>query len=103
LTGRTSRYLGWALLQGLVWTFRLPITCAIKLVHFLAARPLLKDSLVCRSCRSLISLLGLWQCGMCGYSFYGFYFARCEVCGAVPPYLECGHCGASTMNPLIFG
>ena len=80
LATRTTRYLGWSLLRGLVWLVKLPIIVAIKAVHFWAARPLLKDALVCRTCRSLISLLGSWQCGVCGYSFYGFYFARCEVC-----------------------
>jgi hypothetical protein len=103
LATRTSRYLVWAAVQAAIWLVRLPIILVIKLVHFWAVRPLLGDSIVCATCRTRMSLLGLWECGTCTYSFYGFYFARCECCGAVPGWLECQRCGASTMNPLIFG
>jgi predicted amidophosphoribosyltransferase len=83
----------------LVW---LPVVLAIKLVHLWSVRPLLQDEIVCRVCGEHLGVLGLWQCGTCSYSFYGFYFARCEECGAVPPYLDCDACSASTLNPLIF-
>ena len=96
------RYLGWVTLRGLVWLLRAPITLAINLVNLWAARPLLGDSLVCSTCKEAISLVGLWECGRCRYSWYGWYWSRCEVCGDLPPFVECGRCGASTMNPLIW-
>jgi hypothetical protein len=103
LLKRAAHYLGALALRGLVWLFLAPMRLATGVVHFSAVRPLLGDSIRCRTCRTRISLLGLWQCGRCGYSWAGFYFARCEVCGDVPPFLECERCGASTPNPLIFG
>ena len=45
-----------------------------------------------------LPLLGLWSCGVCGYTFLGHGFARCGVCSAVPPYLNC-RCGLSVRNP----
>ena len=97
------RNVGWFMLKSIARLLWSPVPLAINLVRFWTVRRLLGDSIVCRTCRQTMSLLGLWECGTCGWSFYGFYFARCEVCGSVPPYLECDHCGASSMNPMLFG
>ncbi len=96
------RRLGWLALRGVAWLLWAPIALAINLVRLWAARPLLGDSIRCSTCGAEIPLLGSWQCGRCGYSWYGWYWARCEVCGDVPPFIECSHCRASTMNPLIW-
>lgn len=88
--------------RALWWCFRAPITLAINLVHFRAVRPLVGDTMVCATCHAQLPLLGLWQCGRCSYSWHGWYWSRCEVCGDVPGWVECSHCGASTMNPMIF-
>jgi hypothetical protein len=61
-----------------------------------------RDSIQCRACGDQVSLLGRWECGWCGWVFDGFGFARCELCGAVPPYLECQRCGLTFRNPTIF-
>jgi hypothetical protein len=61
-----------------------------------------RDALPCSGCEDTVSLVGRWQCGMCGYTFDGFAFARCEVCGAVPPFIECQTCGIGIQNPLLF-
>ncbi len=61
-----------------------------------------RDVLPCPSCGEPVSLVGRWQCAWCNYIFDGFGFARCEVCGSVPPYLECQHCGAGIKNPMLF-
>jgi len=90
------------ILHFTVWLFSLPAVLAINLVRVWALRRLVRDEMPCRVCGAALMLLGLWQCGSCGYSFYGFYFARCEECGAIPPYLDCDDCAASTPNPLIF-
>jgi ribosomal protein L37AE/L43A len=57
------------------------------------------DTLACPSCRRGVSLVGRWQCGRCGYVFDGFAFARCAICGGIPPYLPCTVCGAGLRNP----
>lgn len=93
----------WAALRSLFWIFKTPIVAGITLARVWVARFLLKDTIFCRTCGNENSLMGLWECASCGYSFYGFYFSRCEVCGSVPPYLDCGRCGASTRNPILFG
>jgi hypothetical protein len=59
-------------------------------------------SFPCYGCGENISLVGRWECGWCGYVFDGFFFARCVVCGAVPPYVKCQRCGVSVKNPTIF-
>jgi hypothetical protein len=60
-----------------------------------------QDSLPCSSCDDSVSLVGQWECGMCGYKFDGFAFARCEICGAVPPFIECQTCGNGVRNPMF--
>jgi hypothetical protein len=60
------------------------------------------DAVVCPGCGGAVSLVGRWQCGWCSYVFDGFAFARCEICGAVPPFIDCQACGASVMNPTFF-
>jgi hypothetical protein len=57
------------------------------------------DSFLCSGCGDEISLVGRWECGWCGYVFDGFFFARCAVCGAVPPYVKCQACGVGIKNP----
>ena len=61
------------------------------------------DGVACPGCGGAVSLVGRWQCAWCNYVFDGFAFARCEVCGAVPPFIDCQACGASVMNPTFFG
>lgn len=61
-----------------------------------------RDTVPCPGCRAAVSLVGRWQCGWCNYVFDGFAFARCEICGAVPPFIDCQACGASVMNPMFF-
>jgi hypothetical protein len=61
-----------------------------------------RDSAPCHGCGEEVSFLGRWECGFCGYGFDGFGFARCEVCGAVPPFLSCQTCGAGIRNPALF-
>ncbi len=60
------------------------------------------DTVTCPGCGGAVSLVGRWQCSWCNYVFDGFGFARCELCGAVPPFLDCQTCGASVMNPMFF-
>lgn len=85
----------------MVWLVWLPVVLALGLVRLVATRSVVGDTMSCGTCGGVIPLLGLWTCGGCGYAWHGWYFARCEVCGDVPPYVECGRCGASTLNPLI--
>lgn len=61
-----------------------------------------RDEITCRGCGEPVSFVGRFECGWCGYVFDGFAFARCEVCGAVPPFLNCQACGASVKNPTLF-
>jgi hypothetical protein len=61
-----------------------------------------RDSIECRGCGDDVSLLGRWECSWCGWVFDGFGFARCEMCGSVPPFLECQRCGLTVANPTIF-
>jgi hypothetical protein len=61
-----------------------------------------RDALPCRGCGADVSLVGRWQCSWCNYTFDGYAFARCEVCGAVPPFLECQTCGVGIRNPTMF-
>jgi len=61
-----------------------------------------RDSFQCPGCSEPISLVGRWECGWCGYMFDGFFFARCIVCGAVPPYIACSNCGVGVKNPILY-
>ncbi len=61
-----------------------------------------RDAVPCPGCGEDVPLVGRWECGWCGYTFDGFAFARCEVCGAVPPFMECQTCGHGVRNPMIF-
>jgi hypothetical protein len=97
------RRIGWLSLQGIGWLFRGTVAGGIGLARLWAARSLLRNTIPCSTCGHEIPCLGLWECGGCGYRWHGWYFSRCEVCGDVPPWIECERCGASTMNPLIFG
>ncbi len=101
---------GRSLRQGLraAWVcLRVPVVVARWLRRFLVRLVggwilATRDALPCPSCREPVSLVGRWQCAWCNYVFDGFGFARCEVCGAVPPYLECQSCGAGIKNPMLF-
>ena|SRR2546426_2265183 len=93
------RTLAWLTVRSLAWLFWAPVAFAVGAV----LREVVGDTIPCGTCSSQIQLLGLWVCGGCGYSWHGWYFARCEVCGDVPPWVECERCGASTMNPILFG
>jgi len=59
----------------------------------------MNDSFPCSGCGEQISLVGRWECGWCAYVFDGYFFARCAVCGAVPPYIKCQACGVGIKNP----
>lgn len=61
-----------------------------------------RDTLRCHGCGAPISLVGRWECGVCQYIFDGFAFTRCDVCGAIPPYVTCQGCGMSVKNPTLF-
>jgi hypothetical protein len=99
---RVSRQVAWLGLQAIFWLFRAPIVFAIGLMSLSAIRKTVGDTVACATCGQEIPLLGLWECGGCSYSWYGWYFSRCEACGDIPPWVECGRCGASTMNPWMF-
>ena len=99
---KTTRTITWLTFRGLTWLFWAPIVFAINVVRFWKLRPLFGDAMACVTCQSRISLLSLWECH-CGWRFYGWYWSRCEVCGDIPSFVECGRCGATTMNPMIFG
>jgi hypothetical protein len=58
-----------------------------------------RDFFLCSGCSEKISTVGRWECGWCGYVFDGYFFARCAVCGAVPPYIKCQACGVGIKNP----
>ena len=61
-----------------------------------------RDSFICPGCGDEISLVGRWSCGWCNFVFDGFFFDPCNVCGAVPPYIECQACGSGVRNPVLF-
>jgi hypothetical protein len=94
-------------LQIIFWAFYWPIWLTRHLTRLIVtilgagvfAR---RDSIECRGCGDEVSLLGRWECSWCGWVFDGFGFARCEMCGAVPPFLECQRCGLTLRNPTYF-
>ena len=59
------------------------------------------DAIPCPGCGMPVALTGRWECGRCRYVFDGFAFARCGVCGAVPPYISCQRCGVGLRNPML--
>ncbi len=87
--------------QGCVWLLRAPILLTMYLVRLWAARSLLGNSIICRTCGEEISCIGFYECH-CGFKFYGWYWGACPRCQDTPAFLDCGRCGASTLNPLIF-
>ncbi len=99
---RTAFTIAGLAVKGLAGLFSATIGLGIGLVRFWAARPILEDAIECGTCGSAIALLGLWECH-CGYRFYGWYFRRCDACGELPGFIDCPSCGASTMNPTLFG
>lgn len=60
-----------------------------------------RDAMTCSGCGEWVSLVGRWECGRCRYVFDGFAFARCAVCGAVPPFIQCQACGVGLRNPVL--
>ena len=60
------------------------------------------DLLHCPGCGENISLVGRWECAWCSFVFDGFFFARCNVCGAVPQFIQCQQCGVGVRNPMLF-
>ena len=96
-----TRTIAWLAFRGLAKLFWMPIVLAINVVRFWKLRPLFGEAMGCQTCQSRISLLGLWECH-CGWRFYGWYWSRCELCGDFPAFVECGRCGATTMNPMMF-
>ncbi len=95
-------------LKVAVWLVRAPFLAArmlARLVGRMVGAWVLAttDTVECPGCGEAVSLVGRWQCGWCSYVFDGFAFARCEICGAVPPFIDCQTCRASVMNPTFFG
>jgi hypothetical protein len=97
----------WMLWNVVYWSFCVPFWIA-KQVYRLTGKALGTaalmncDAVMCPACEAEVSLVARWECGWCGYSFDGFAFARCELCGAVPPFIECQQCGLAIRNPSIF-
>jgi hypothetical protein len=91
----------------LYWAFYLPLWIT-KQVYRITGRVigtaalLNRNAVQCAACGDAVSLVGRWECGWCSFVFDGFAFARCEVCGAVPPFIECQRCGLTIRNPMIF-
>jgi len=81
----------------LVWSIKAPFHLGVALGRLWAARVLLQESIPCSTCGTPIPQLGLWECS-CSFSFYSAYFAPCPLCRAVPLFIVCGRCGASTKN-----
>lgn len=88
------------LVLGTTWATRHLTRSIVRLVAgWVLVR---KDSLPCPGCGEPVSLVSRWQCGWCDYVFDGFGFSRCEVCGAVPPFIDCQRCGHGLQNPMFF-
>lgn len=86
------------------WLVRAPFVMARQLYRLVgrlvgALTLLQHDVLPCRGCGTSVSLVGRWQCGRCKFTTDGFMFARCPVCGSVPPYVPCANCGVGLRNP----
>lgn len=95
----------WLSARALTWAAIAPLWAARQLywltgqmagVWELATR----DVMGCPGCGTGVALTGRWECGRCLYVFDGFAFARCAVCGAVPPFIQCQACGVGLRNPL---
>lgn len=85
-----------------LWIASVPLKLARLIVRFIGGWILVtNDSLPCPSCGESVSLFGRWECGWCNFVFDGHAFAKCENCGAVPPYIPC-HCGVGVRNPTLF-
>jgi len=94
-------------LRTIWWWLCLPVIMTRGLARFIvrirAGAALAKrDALPCQGCGEPVSLVSRWECGWCGYVFDGFAFAPCEVCGAVPPFIECQRCGVGIRHPGLF-
>lgn len=105
MTKKEVKLLQWSG-KAALWLLLAPVLIPLKLHRWtgrlvggwvLATR----DSTPCPGCGETVSLVGRWQCGWCDYVFDGFAFARCEICGAVPPFIDCQACGASVRNPTL--
>lgn len=95
------------LLKILYWSLYLPFVITKQLYRLTGrvigtAALLNRNSLHCVACGEAVSLVGRWECGWCSFVFDGFAFARCDICGAVPPFIECRGCGLTIRNPSIF-
>lgn len=96
----TSTPIIFRILAALVWT---PIVKAFEIGRALVTAPVSTDAINCGTCSARVSLLGFFQCGDCSFSCYGWFFAECELCGSVPPFVDCDRCGASIKNPFLGG
>ncbi len=100
----TDRFI-YFVVRILLWTILgicyVPIAIGIAVTKLGMGRWLFRDSVHCPTCGVETPLLGLWECGSCGFRHYGFYFTRCELCGNVPRFLDCAHCSASILSPLL--
>ncbi len=91
------RILLWSALAPFILGYRLyRVTVQLAGARLLATH----DALPCAGCGASVSLVGRYECGRCHYVFDGFAFARCPVCGAVPPYIRCQSCGLGLKNPV---
>ena len=106
MAGRKVKLLWWAV-KVLLCLLAAPFVLGVKFYRWtgrLAGAWILarRDALPCPACGERVSLVGRWQCGRCEYVFDGFAFARCDVCGAVPPFVECQRCGHGVRNSAVF-
>lgn len=104
--GQEMKYLRWGV-KAAWWLLAGPFLAArwlSRLIGRLAGGWVLatRDQLPCPGCGEPVSLVGRWQCEWCQWVFDGFAFSRCEICGAVPPFIECQRCGAGVRNPAFF-
>ena len=88
-----------------LWLIRAPFVLASRLSRLIcrifgAVALIGKDSIPCPACGDGISLVGRWECGWCSYVFDGFFFSPCQICGAMPPYIQCRRCGVGVRNPV---
>ena len=97
----------WTMWRIVFWSFYLPYWIT-KQIYRITGRTigtlalLNRDAVGCPACGHDVSLVARWECGWCGNVFDGFAFARCDMCGAIPPCIECQQCGLTIRNPTIF-
>ena len=92
--------------RALAWAASAPFWTARLLYHLTGRMAgawvlMMQDEMTCLGCGGEVALTGRWECGRCRYVFDGFAFARCGVCGAVPPFISCQICGVGVRSPML--